>query len=579
MPEPGKGEEGTEQQFEENAPAPLDYYDRVDTSKAEKIAGVGGEKSREVGAELSKFQRYMQRAREELSQAKATRERAAEWVGRTKARMELLEQKYPKTYQTVRTVGSIARGKTLIGRIGPDIINVPESYREIAGKEFEGIDQFIEQAKLTRGQEEEIAKGKSYVERAAAARSKEVRSLERQQAFIERGYESKYSVIAESWDKQEKPGLWADIQRASGDSREIGKRIEELKFEQLEEVVAKHGGNNSAITQKLEQAKHIAAEYENSLMHGTSGEKYHYFLDKVQSRLGKDYFDLHQHPQRAIAFDRAAANQLYADGFSKQEVAKAIKEGPFYCSMFMKEFEREGVKGEILSPTFDRPAQQYELKTHSHFSEVTERMREKTLDWQANKGQPIQQRKLNQNEFGRYQVLREQAAEYAIDRKLAIEYEALQTLQQYWYEGAHVNDSTTRTQFLLEHGRMVMDEGRASSYQLAYRLHAAGHFEKEIVATLKELAPEVNNSNNLAQSTYRQMLNVTARSPERTAEMEAIKAFKTENNLHAEQRLDRLPISRGVTEERSTKGGTYTDEPKAGTLSRSQSMEEYEPER
>jgi hypothetical protein len=506
-------------------------------------------------------------------------ERLTQWIGRAREKMQELQTKYPNTYAAGRSVATVVRGRTLLGRAAAEAAHLHETYEKVTGQEFEGIKHFIEQAKLTKGTEEQKAKGQPYAQRAAADRSQQVRWLERQQAFVERGYQREYSMIVDSWSTEEKPGVWAAIRRASGDRDEISSRIKELKVETLEEVVAKRGGNHPEIAHKLAQSKPIAEEYQKSLMQGTASEKYNYFLDKVHTEIGHDYFNLHLHPQRAINFDRAAANQLYADGFSKEQVAKTIQEGAFYRSLFMKEVEYDGKKTEIISYQLESSAREYMQRSSLYFSEVTQQQREKTLDWQANKGQPVQQRRLNQEEFPTYQALKAQANQYAHDRKMATELEALETLQGYWQDGKHLNDQTTRTQFLLEHGRMVIHEGRASSYQLAYRLHAAGHEQQEIVATLKELAPEVNNSSKLSHDVYHKMLEVTQRSPERTAEMETIQAFKREHNLENERRLDRLPMARGVSQEPSVKGKTYTDEPKTGTVSRSHSMEEYEPER
>ncbi len=516
---------------------------------------------------------------EEHQARRSAAERLQQWIGRTQEKLEAIQQKYPNAYAAGRSVATVVRGRTVLGRAAAEAAHLYDTYKQVTGQEFEGIKHFIEQAKLTKATEEQKAKGQPYAQRAAADRSRQVRWLERQQAFVERGYQREYSVIADEWRTEEKPGVWAEIRRASGNRDEIERRIKELKVETLEEVVAKRGGNHPEIAHKLAQSKPIAEEYQKSLMHGTAGEKYNYFLDKVHSELGHDYFNLHLHPQRAINFDRAAANQLYSGGFSKEQVAKTIQDGAFYRSLFVKEVEYDGKKTEIIGYQLESSAREYMQRSSLYFSEVTQQQREKTLDWQANKGQPIQQRRLNQEEFSTYQALKAQADQYAHERKIATEFEALETLQGYWQDGKHLNDQTTRTQFLLEHGRMVIHEGRASSYQLAYRLHAAGHERHEIVATLKELAPEVNNSSKLSHDAYHKMLEVTQRSPERTVEMETIQAFKREHNLENERRLDRLPIARGVSQEPSMKGKTYTDEPKTGTTSRSHSMEEYEPER
>jgi len=147
MPEPEKGQEGTEPQVEDNAPNPLDYYDRIDTSKAERIAGVGGSKRQEARGEPSKFQQFLERGRETLERAKATGGRIAERIG----------ERYPEAKEVARLAGEFARAegtervakagaRQVAGSAVPVIANTSMAIYD-AWDTYRDFRQFVDQAR------------------------------------------------------------------------------------------------------------------------------------------------------------------------------------------------------------------------------------------------------------------------------------------------------------------------------------------------------------------------------------------------------------------------------------------------
>ncbi len=452
-------------------------------------------------------------------------------AGKAKDKAQTWQQQYPKA---AKYGGYAAKGVkgvaslTPLGRGAKIAAHAPEAYQY--GKQ---VWHFIKEAKLTQAAEEKAARGKAFHEVAVKQRGKEIRSLEKQ---LHHAYSS---------GKGEKPALLDEVRWSNqAEIDDLTRKIEQARHKgpSLEEVLSKKA-DHPQFNNGLEQSRAIADEYRKTLMSGTAQDKYHYLLDQTRRELGDNYYDVAKHPQRSVQFDQFASQRLFMDGFDQKSVQQAIEKGAIYPS-FKKQVQHQGQKLEILDPATDGQAKEYLQRTIGSLDERHAKLHNQMRNWQQSQAKELRDIKINPEEIKDFKQLQQAAETYRLAKTKESQELAQQTLRAYKADNAQWHDSPTTTEYLLEMGRRIEAGKAPNTKSVATKLVQAGHEEKYIVGTLRELNPEMNNSQRLSE---RFMKDLTAENQQQTSfgeKMQSVQDFKSKNSIpEKETRLDRLQLS------------------------------------
>lgn len=530
MPESGKGEEGTEPQFEENAPDPLDYYDRVDTSKAERIAGIGSSKRQEVRGEPSKFQRYLERGRDTLQRAKMTGGRIAERIG----------ERYPEAKEFVRLAGEFARAegtervakasaRQVAGSAVPVIANTSMAIYD-AWDTYRDFRQFVEQAR----KHSDI---------------KPVKDSQTLKPFHELAQQQK-EAAANKHEKDAWRSVGKPTYNQSADQLELSNGMTPTEYDRqvksyadriryasptLQETLSSKAHQDSqVVTNFIADSRYKAEQYEKMSMKAGADYKYHWLLQQAEKELGTGFFNPVTNPNGAIAFDRYAAQHLRVSGFSEREVHEAVGKG-VCCSVLSPEV---GYKT-------NNPSKELKQLYHQTVrpEPVDLALRRTGVENFQNGHRIANNFKLTPEEAIIQSDLQAQAVQYSKVRIEENKILAKQVLEEYHLSTGQHPDQSTSYQFILQYGREL-----ASGHQqphigdITYKLYAAGHQKNDIVMTLQQYHPDLNQSHELAKREYQRVLDYTHLHPVRPDEMKLIQEHKQISNVQEERRLDRLPF-------------------------------------
>jgi hypothetical protein len=586
MPEPGKGEEGTEQQVEENAPDPLDYYDRVDTSKAEKIAGVGGSKTKEARGEPSKFQRYLEHAKESISRAKAIGERATERVG----------ERYPRTREIPRLVKEFARAedgkdvramaslflsKEAADELKQEVVEhaAKAAVRQGIGSTVPGwgnagmaaysiydfgksVKQFIDENKLKP--QNEIKPARPLHEVAQEQREAKLKQLD------VHGELNRQSKIAKFHEQH--PNAY--LMMGGADDR-LQSQINQVNKQSVEELISKRASESKGATQiasHLTKAQNVSQSFQRNYLVGSVFENYNHVLATVHKELGEHHFDLVHHPQRGMEFDRFASEWLYAKGFSKSEVHSAItNHSPFRQLLYEPQHS-------FQKPGYHPLLQEHDTKILSTLESDLAHVRSDVQKWQLSIGSDVAKAHISPHEFNDYKILKAQNLSRAEVKKDAVDRLSREVLAEYMGKNAQDNDQGAALQYLLERGRVLQAGKQPDDLYITFKLHAAGHDKAEVIDVLHQFSPGSNDGVHYGHQQYQQ-LEQFLKHPDAQATVEHIAKTKQKDPvLQYEHRLDRLGLSHDQYEGK-VQSPSFTDKPNSATLTRSQDSREIDIER
>lgn len=536
MPEPREGQEGTEQQVEQNAPDPLDYYDRIDTSKAEKAAGIGGTRPKEAGKEPSKLQQYFERAKDVLERAKGSEfYREAKGFAQSESRENVMSGKefrelmvrFAREEGTERLAKAGAR--QIAGSALPVIANTSMAIYD-AWDTYRDFRQFVEQAR----KHSDI---------------KPVKDAKNPKPFYEIAQQKK-EAEAIKHEKDEWRGIGKPTYNQSADQLELSNGMTPTEYGRqvkssadriryapptLQETLSLKAHQNSQAGKNfIAESRYKAEQYEKMAMKAGADYKYHWLLQQAEKELGSGFFNPVTNPNGAIAFDRYAAEHLRVSRFSEREVHEVVGKG-VCCSVLSPE-----VGYKTNNPT--KELQQLYHRTVGPKS-VDLDLRRTGVESFQNGHRIASDFKLTQEEATIQSHLQEQAVSYSRTRVEENKLLAKQVLEEYHLSIAQHPDQSTSYQFLLQYGRELANGHQQPHIgDITYKLHVAGHQKNDIVMTLQQYHPDLNQSQELAKREYQRVLDYTHLHPVRPDEMKLIQEHKQTYNLQEEKRLDRLPF-------------------------------------
>ena len=491
------------------------------------------DKDREKKETSSKVGDRLQRAREQI-----------------KGRVERFNQRYPQVSEAARYAGKgigFAAKKTTVGRFASSAKDLYDVYQH--GKQ---LDDFIREAQTARKAEERAAKGRSFYERAAKTRQRTVGKIEWQ---LNDAYQT---------GKVEKVN-WVDEVRHTNHEKisRLSQELESAKNDRsLEEVLAK-SAPNSELNARFAQSREIADEYRKSLMKGEAQDKYHYLLDESRQALGDDYYDLAKHPQRAVKFDRFAAQRLYEDGMAKEGVKQAIEQGAFQPALGKSQFAKE-----------------YNQRTWGSIGKESDLVREKVVEWQFDYRTKLDGAKINPKEIENLNSFKTQAEAYRTNQTRDVRYLAQQILKDYKADNAQWNRISTQEEYLIEAGRRIEAGKSPSDKEIVRKLMLADRDDKSIVETLKEFSPNMNNSSKLSEKFLRDLRIEHQQDTKFWNDLQNVRNFREAHGISdTEKRIDRLQLSydrQEATQSRANQIGETTKNIMNDTRSNSHEMSEIE---
>ena len=436
------------------------------------------------------------------------------WVDRGKARVQSFNERYPNASKyagyAAKNIGALGKN-THIGRAAWAVSKAPDAYQY--GKQ---VWNFIEEAKAVRLAEDKASQGKAFYERAAKSREREIAKLERK---INHAYDK---------GKLEKPWLVDEVRHSNQEKIDwLKKDLESAKHSRSLEEVLSQNAKSSDLNSRFEQSRIIADEYRKTQMKGSAGDKYHYLLDETRKELGDDYFDLAKHPQRATNFDAFVAKRLYEDGASKEVVKQTIENGAFHPSIKQSHYAKE-----------------YGERTYGAVSKESELIREKVKDWQFEQVKGLEGAKINPDELGKFKEYKAQAQAYEVAKTKEVRNLAQDTLQRYKADNAQWQKISTKDEYLLEMGRRMAAGKVPDDKSVSNKLMLAGHDDKNIVGTLKEYSPKMNNSQKLSENFLKELRIENQQNHKYWQDLQRVTNFREEHFLSkGETRLDRLQLS------------------------------------
>jgi hypothetical protein len=295
-----------------------------------------------------------------------------------------------------------------------------------------------------------------------------------------------------------------------------------------------------ATTRFAQRSAFKASEYEKQMMTGGAEGKYHWLLQEAKKELGEGYFNIETHPQRALMFDRFAAEHLYVSGFSKTEVHNALCQSGM-CSFTLQQHPGITVSGVRTNQRM------YETELLEHTINVQSRnidkIKEKVVYFQIENKNILDGAKITKDEFTKYQELQTKFQIYRSETINKLYNDFTNVHQRYVMQKGQGDFSKTQQQFLINYGQEAMRGAKPDIPEIAYKLHVAGHNDKEIIETVTHYHPEYNGSFEKSKELLEKIKDSIEKNPVRQQEFKNINTFKTENGLSAEKRIDRLPFN------------------------------------
>lgn len=511
------------------------------TSKAEKAAGIGGSKPKNTGRESSSFQRYLERAKDVLERAKGTElYREAKGFAQSTGRDNVMSGKEFRelAIQFIREEGAErvakAAGRQVIGSSVPVIANTAMAIYD-GWDTYRDFRHFVEQAR----KHSDIKPVKdSQIQNPfykVAQQQKEAAAIEHEKDAWRGVGKPEYNQSA---DQLELPNGMTPTEYG----RQAKSSADRIRYAPptLQEKLSLNAHQNSkAVENFAANSRYMAEQYEKMSMKAGPDYKYHWLMQQAEKELGNRFFNPITNPNAAMAFDRYAAEHLRVSGVPEGQVRGVLEKG-ICCS--------------VISPDVG-------YQTHNPSNELRHlydhTMRTKSLDFDLRRTQVenfqnshkiANEYKLTPQEAILQKDLQEKAISYSKTRIEENKTLSKQVLERYHSVMAQNPNQSTSYQFLLQYGREVA-KGHDQPHigDISYMLHAAGHQKDDLVVTLQQYHPQLNQSAELAKREYHRVLDYTRSHPVRPDEMKLIEEYKQIYNVPEEKRLDRLPF----VEERS----------------------------
>ncbi|KAB8333622.1 hypothetical protein SD80_012570 [Scytonema tolypothrichoides VB-61278] len=509
-------------------------------------------------------ERHTEQSSEKEKPPRRTLQRAKELLAKAQGKAQEFKQQHPKATKALE-IGVTAVSYTPQGRVGRVAGSVirsldPEDLKqayELAKEWGRDVRVFIDQAQQKVNVEEKVSKGKPFYEIKQVERDTSLRRLEKQRDGLTRRNKGEYIENV------------GEVRFSHGEEiKAISKRIEDVKQQppSIEEAIS-HKAHDPGLAHRISRTALNADEFGKSYLVGTPDEKYDYLLHNVVSHLGSEYFDLAKHPYRAIEFDKFAANRLYHDGFSPQEVERTIKDGAFRPL-----FDAKNALEAKFLPEYDQ-----KTVIAGVYNEGSIKIHHKTSQWQQQQGSKFYEAKINPHELDQHQELIAHWAERNIEKIRDTKEQATAKLVQYNAVAGNLDDQSTKTQFLVEYGRIMASGKTLDERRLSISLMQAGHSREEIIEVLKQHSPRFNEST----GRLKQELDVvewTIKTDEfQISEVKRVEKLRKDNKLlTTERRLEKLELT---DVEKEARYQQFQSNNRTQSLSRSQDDRNQEIER
>lgn len=519
-------------------------YERPDSSKAEGKAGIG--KTNGESRAPTKFQQYMQRAKDSLAQVKAIGERKGKEFIRSEARENVMSvkefQELAVKFARDEGVERVAKagGRQIAGSSVPAWGNIAMGAYDAwdTYKDFRTFVQYARQHKeLKPGN---FTSAKPYHEVVSAKNARLDRIASRFDSADRSLFPSKFEYNELAAELKTEPHI------LQGAISHFGGKFSNAKesVNSLEMIISKGVSRNSDSVSNFSKYSQLrASEHGKMVLMGSASDRYHWLLQQAEKELGSGYFNPSSNPKGVIAFERFAYEHLSVSGFSRQEVKKACSQG-LGCHIL--------AESKKLPDLVEKYGKSYEDMLRNDALEVFEQRfsqhRSKDLDFQRTRVERIHNEsriandlKLSSEEIEIHKELQRQMNEYRTFRFQQNREEASRLLGEFHSGRAQNPDPSTSYQFILQYGQDLRGANKDPHIgDIAYKLHAAGHKDADIINTLQQYHPDVNSSRELAKGKFQEVLVETARNPGRQDETKYIQEFKEVYHLEEEKRLHRL---------------------------------------